>query len=173
MKANELAKEKLAAEFKAGAASQEAERAKRERDEARARMQAALSAIVETRETARGIVVNLPDILFDVDKATLKPQAREVLSKICGIMQVVGNYDLSIEGHTDSTGSDEYNQKLSENRARSVYDYLSSCGLKSTAMASKGYGESQPIASNDTADGRQKNRRVEIVIQDQGMAKRD
>ncbi len=166
-KADELAKAKLAAEFKAGAASQEAEQAKQERDQARARMQAALTAIVETRETARGIVVNLPDILFDVDKATLKPQAREVLSKICGIMQVVGEYELSIEGHTDSTGSDEHNQKLSEERAGSVRGFLASCGLKSDAMASKGYGEAQPIASNDTNDGRQKNRRVEIVIQDQ------
>lgn len=173
LKANELAKEKFAAEFKAGAAEQEAEKARQERDQARARMQAALSAIVETRETVRGLVVNLPDILFDVDKATLKPQAREVLSKICGIMQVVGDYDLSIEGHTDSTGSDEYNQKLSENRARSVYDYLAGCGLKSAAMTSKGYGEQQPLVSNDTAEGRQKNRRVEIVIHDQGMAKRD
>ncbi|HEX9004484.1 MAG TPA: OmpA family protein [Blastocatellia bacterium] len=173
-KAGELAKAKLAAEFKAGAASQDAEKARQERDAARARMQAALTAIVETRETARGIVVNLPDILFDVDKATLKPQAREILSKVCGIMQVVGEYNMSIEGHTDSTGSDEYNQKLSENRAKSVYDYLSSCGLKSDAMASKGFGEAQPIDSNDTNDGRQKNRRVEIVILDQkGMAKRD
>lgn len=166
-KADELAQARLAAEFKAGAATQEAERAKQERDQARARMQAALTAIVETRETARGIVVNLPDILFDVDKATLKPQAREVLSKICGIMQVVGEYDLSIEGHTDSTGSDEYNRKLSEERAGSVRSFLASCGLKSDAMVSKGYGEAQPIASNDNNDGRQKNRRVEIVIQDQ------
>lgn len=173
-KADELAKAKLAADFKAGAATQDAEKARLERDQARARMQAALTAIVETRETARGIVVNLPDILFDVDKATLKPQTREILSKICGIMQVVGEYDLSIEGHTDSTGGDEHNQKLSENRAKSVFDYLSGCGLKSNAMASKGFGEVQPIASNETNDGRQKNRRVEIVIQDQkGMAKQD
>jgi outer membrane protein OmpA-like peptidoglycan-associated protein len=173
-KADELAKAKFAAEFKAGAAQQEAEKARQERDAARARMQTALAAVVETRETARGIIVNLPDILFDVDKATLKPQAREILSKVCGIMQVVGEYDLSIEGHTDSTGSDEQNQRLSENRAKSVYDFLSGCGLKSGAMASKGFGEMQPIASNDTNDGRQKNRRVEIVIQDQqGMVKRD
>lgn len=166
MKADELAKEKFAAEFKAGAAEQEAERAKRERDQARARLQAALGAVVETRQTARGLIVSLPDILFDVDKATLKPQAREILSKVCGIMQVAGEYNLSIEGHTDSTGSDQYNQQLSERRAKSVYDYLANCGLQSSAMVSKGFGEEQPIASNDTAEGRQKNRRVEIVIQD-------
>jgi outer membrane protein OmpA-like peptidoglycan-associated protein len=174
LKADELAKAKLASDFKAGAATQDAEKARQERDAARARMQAALSAIVETRETVRGIIVNLPDILFDVDKATLKPQAREILSKVCGIMQVVGEYDLSIEGHTDSTGSDEHNQRLSENRARSVHDFLAGCGLKSNSLASKGFGELQPIASNETNDGRQKNRRVEIVIQDQqGMVKKD
>lgn len=172
MKADELAKAKFAADFKAGAAAQDAEKARQERDAARARMQAALSAVVETRESVRGIIVNLPDILFDVDKATLKPQAREVLSKVCGIMQVVGDYDLSIEGHTDITGSDEHNQKLSEQRAKSVNDYLTNCGLKSSSIASKGFGKTQPIATNDTAEGRQKNRRVEIVIQnDPGMAK--
>lgn len=165
-KANQLSKEKFAAEMKAGAAQQEAERAKQERDQARARLQSALGAIVETRETARGLIVSLPDILFDVDKATLKPQAREVLSKICGILQVAGDYNLTMEGHTDSTGTDEYNQKLSENRARSVYDYLAGCGLSASHLSSIGFGETQPIASNDTAEGRQKNRRVEIVIQD-------
>ena len=172
MKADELAKAKFASDLKAGAATQDAEKARQERDAARARMQTALSAVVETRETARGIIVNLPDILFDVDKATLKPQAREVLSKVCGIMQVVGEYNLSIEGHTDSTGSDEHNQKLSEQRAASVSDYLTNCGLKSSSIASKGFGKTQPITTNDTAEGRQKNRRVEIVIQNQeGMAK--
>jgi len=169
-KAAELAQEKFAAEFKAGAAEQEAERAKRERDQAREKLQNALSSIVETRQTVRGIIVNLPDILFDVDKATLKPQAREVLSKICGIIQVAGDYNLSIEGHTDSTGADEYNQQLSERRAKSVYDYLNNCGLQASSLESKGFGEAQPIASNDTNEGRQKNRRVEIVIQNRDEA---
>ena len=165
-KADVLSKEKNAAETKAQLSQAEAERVKRERDEAYARMRSALSVIVETRETARGLIVSLPDILFDVDKATLKAQSKEILSKVCGILQVAGNYDLSIEGHTDSTGSDEHNQKLSERRAQAVYDYLAGCGLKSSSMMSKGFGKTQPIASNDTAEGRQKNRRVEIVIQD-------
>ena len=100
----------------------------------------------------------------------MKPQAREVLSKVCGILSVAGGYNLSIEGHTDSTGSDEYNQKLSERRAQSVHDYLGGCGMTTTAMASKGFGETQPMADNNTNEGRQKNRRVEIVIADAATA---
>jgi len=169
-KADEFAKAKLAADAKAGAAEQDAERSKRERDEARAKLQSALSVVVETRETARGLIVNLPDILFDVDKATLKAQAREILSKVCGILLVAGNYNLSIEGHTDSTGSDAHNQGLSERRAQSVRDYLINSGLQSAVLTSKGFGETQPLVTNDTAEGRQRNRRVEIVIENQ-MAK--
>lgn len=169
--AAELAKARTAAAMTAEMAKNEAERIRQERDEARKRLQTALGAIVETRTTARGIIVNLPDILFDVDRATLKPQAKETLSRICGILQVAGSYNLSIEGHTDSTGSDEYNQSLSERRAHSVLEYLSGCGLSSDQLSSKGFGESSPLASNDTAQGRQQNRRVEIVIADQpGMA---
>lgn len=176
-KAAALSQEKQAAEAlaaqaaaKAAQTQEEAERIRRERDEARERMRSALSVVVETRETARGLVVNLPDILFDVDKANLKPQAREILSKVCGILSVAGGYNLSIEGHTDSTGSDEHNQKLSERRAQSVYDYLGGCGMTTSAMASKGFGETQPLADNNTNDGRQKNRRVEIVISDNQTA---
>lgn len=169
--AAEESRRRQEAEQKANVAEQDAERSRRERDEARAKLQSALSAVVETRETARGLIVSLPDILFDVDKATLKVQAREILSKVCGIMQVAGNvvggYNLSIEGHTDSTGSDEYNQKLSERRAQSVREYLVTCGLQTVTLTSKGFGETQPLDSNDTADGRQRNRRVEIVIENQ------
>ncbi len=131
-------------------------------------MREALSAVVETRETVRGLVVNLPDILFDFDKATLKPQAKEILSKVCGIIIVAGEFRLSIEGHTDSVGTDEYNQGLSERRAESVRSYMAGCGLSSLTLTSKGFGEIQPIESNDTAEGRQRNRRVEIVIEEAG-----
>jgi outer membrane protein OmpA-like peptidoglycan-associated protein len=169
--AAEESRRRQEAEQKANVAEQDAERSRRERDEARAKLQSALSAVVETRETARGLIVSLPDILFDVDKATLKVQAREILSKVCGIMQVAGNmvggYNLSIEGHTDSTGSDEHNQKLSERRAQSVRDYLVTCGLQTATLTSKGFGEAQPLVTNDTVDGRQRNRRVEIVIENQ------
>jgi outer membrane protein OmpA-like peptidoglycan-associated protein len=143
----------------------EAERQTRLAREKTKQLKEALSTVAETRETARGLIVNLPDILFDFGRATLRPQAKEVLGKLCGIMLVTDGHTLSIEGHTDSVGSDEYNRKLSEHRAESVLNYLTSCGISSEIASSKGYGESQPIASNDNAEGRQTNRRVEIVIQ--------
>jgi len=150
-------------------AEAEAQRARQEREQARAEMQRALSAIAETRETARGLIVNLPDILFDFNRASLRPQAREILSKITGILLVARGYRLSIEGHTDSVGSDEYNLKLSQNRAQSVRDYLVQAGLPPEMITRvQGLGESQPVAPNTTNEGRQKNRRVEIVIQDVG-----
>lgn len=164
MKASELAIARQQAELKAGSATQEAERARQERDAARARMREALNAVVETRETARGIIINLPDILFDTGQSTLKIEAREKLSKVCGILTVVNGYNLTIEGHTDSVGSDDFNQKLSENRAQSVMTYLTSCGISQAIVTSKGFGESQPIAPNETKEGKQKNRRVEIVV---------
>lgn len=119
----------------------------------------------ETRDTARGLIVNLPDILFEFDRAALRPQARETLSKLCGILSSADVYELSIEGHTDNIGADEYNQGLSERRAESVMNYLMNCGASYNIVNSSGYGESQPIASNETAEGRQINRRVEILIQ--------
>jgi outer membrane protein OmpA-like peptidoglycan-associated protein len=149
-------------------ARREAEMARAEQARIRERMESALSKVVETRETARGLIVNLPDILFDFGKANLKPDAREKLSKVCGILLVSPGYKLAIEGHTDSVGSDAFNQKLSEDRAGSVDSYLTECGLPADGMTKAGFGESRPIASNDTGEGRQKNRRVEIVIQDDG-----
>jgi outer membrane protein OmpA-like peptidoglycan-associated protein len=166
----EAEKRAMMAEQNAANASREAADARAERDAARNRLRDALSVVVEVRETARGLVVNLPDILFDFNKATLKPDARERLSKVCGILMVAGGQKLSIEGHTDNVGSDEYNQKLSEQRAASVMQYLTSCGLPSDLLSSQGFGEGQPVAPNETADGRQKNRRVEIIIQDKGTA---
>lgn len=156
---------RLVAERKASVARLEAERAREEQARIRERMERALSVVVETRETARGVIVNLPDILFDFGKATLRPNARETVAKVCGIMLVSPGYTLSVEGHTDSVGSDEFNQTLSEKRAKSVGDYLVECGLPGEETSTKGFGESKPIATNDTADGRQKNRRVEIVIE--------
>lgn len=95
----------------------------------------------------------------------LRPQAEVALSKLCGIMLVAVDYKLSIEGHTDSVGSEEYNQRLSERRAESVLKYLTNCGVSSDNVTSKGCGESQPLASNDNAEVQRTNRRVEIVIQ--------
>jgi outer membrane protein OmpA-like peptidoglycan-associated protein len=139
-----------------------------ERDAAHTRMQDALAKVVETRETARGLVLNLPDILFDTGRSRLKPEAREVLSKVVGILMVAPGYKLRVEGHTDSTGRPALNQKLSEERAISVFTYLAESGIAEDAMTPAGYGETQPIESNQNEAGRQKNRRVEIIIQDLG-----
>jgi len=159
--------EKLA-RLKAQAESN-AERARSEAEEARARMENALSRVVETKETARGMIVNLPDILFDTGEATLRPKAREILSRVAGILLVAPEYQLSVEGHTDSVGSEDFNQRLSERRAQAVRDYLIEAQLSPDLITTQGFGESQPVASNDTREGRQQNRRVEIVIHDLEM----
>ncbi len=123
-----------------------------------------LNLILETRDSARGLIVNMGDVLFDLDKYTLRPEAREKLAKLSGI--VLGNpgLKLEVEGHTDSTGSDDYNQKLSENRAGAVRDYLVSQNVPADSITARGFGKTRPVAPNDTAANRQKNRRVEIVV---------
>src|SRR5207237_5547547 len=120
--------------------------------------------ILETRDTARGLIVNMSDVLFDTAKYTLKPGAREKLAKISGIVLAHPGLMLAVEGHTDSVGSDEYNQKLSEQRASAVRDYLVSQSVASNAITARGFGKSQPVASNDTAAGRQRNRRDEMAV---------
>lgn len=138
----------------------------KEKVELAARLQGALSHVAETKSTARGFVVSLPDILFDVNEATLKPDARIILAKLSGILLIMPDLGVTIEGHTDSTGSAEYNQRLSERRAESVLKFLESQQVATDRLASVGFGFTQPIAENDTPDGRRKNRRVEIVIQE-------
>jgi len=120
--------------------------------------------ILETRDTARGLIVNLSDVLFDTGKWTLKPGAREKLAKISGIILSHPGLKLEVEGHTDSVGSDEFNQTLSERRAFSVRDFLVQEGINGSSITATGFGESRPVASNDTATGRQLNRRVEMVV---------
>jgi outer membrane protein OmpA-like peptidoglycan-associated protein len=146
----------------------EAEQARRERDEAQQRLFISLSEILETRREARGLIVSLSDVLFDFDRATLKPGAREKLSKLAGILQAYpGQYWMEIEGHTDAIGSDQYNVRLSEARAYSVRDYLVQAGIaQNRIVAIRGFGKTRPVATNDTPEGRQMNRRVEIVIAD-------
>jgi outer membrane protein OmpA-like peptidoglycan-associated protein len=154
-------------------ALKQAEDAKRERDAALQRLYVSLQDILETRRETRGFIVNIGDVLFDTGKATLKPAAREKLSKLAGILLAYpGNLIIEIEGHTDSTGSDELNNKLSQNRAESVRDYLVQASVKQERIkAVQGFGKSKPIASNDSSAGRQMNRRVEVVIDDQAQAK--
>jgi outer membrane protein OmpA-like peptidoglycan-associated protein len=145
-----------------------AEDAKRERDAALQKLYVSLSEILDTKRETRGFIVNLGDVLFDTGRATLKPAAREKLSKLAGILLAYpGQLTLEIEGHTDSVGSDDLNNKLSQNRAQSVTDYLASSGVKPERIkAVRGFGKTKPIATNDTAAGRQMNRRVEVVIED-------
>jgi outer membrane protein OmpA-like peptidoglycan-associated protein len=143
---------------------QKLQQALREREELRARLLIQFNAILETRDTARGLVVNMSDVLFDSAKFTLRPAAREKLAKISGIILGYPTLSLAIEGNTDSVGGDAYNQTLSENRADSVRDYLGQEGIPAASMTAHGFGKNQPVASNDTAEGRQQNRRVELVV---------
>jgi len=122
------------------------------------------NAILQTRDTARGLIVNMSDVLFDTGKFSLRPAAREKLAKVAGIVSGHPGLRLDVEGHTDSVGGDDYNQQLSENRGESVREYLTQQGMAASSVTSKGFGKTQPVASNETADGRQQNRRVELVI---------
>jgi outer membrane protein OmpA-like peptidoglycan-associated protein len=141
--------------------------AERTAAELQARLYASISAIMETRKGARGLVAALSGVNFETNKATLKPMAREKLSKLSGVLLgFPGEYKLEIEGHTDSTGSDAYNQKLSQARAESVRDFLVEQGIPAERIPStQGFGRTRPIAANDTRTNREKNRRVDIVIE--------
>lgn len=149
-------------------AAEEAERARQqaevEKAELRSRLLNQLNSILQTRDTARGLIVNMSDVLFDTGSATLKPGAREKLAKISGIVLAYPGLNLQIEGHTDSVGGDEFNQHLSERRADSVRDFLLQQGVAPSSVMARGFGKTQPVASNDTPEGRQRNRRVEIVV---------
>jgi outer membrane protein OmpA-like peptidoglycan-associated protein len=130
----------------------------------RARLLQQLNTILETRDTARGLIVNMSDVLFDTGSYTLRPLAREKLAKISGIVLAYPGLKLDIEGHTDSVGSDAFNQRLSERRAEAVRAYLAGQSVPEGAMSATGFGKTQPIALNTTAKGRQQNRRVELVV---------
>jgi len=135
-----------------------------EKAELSSRLEGALGQVAETRSTARGMIVNLPDILFDVNESTLKPEAKLVIAKLAGILLIMQDLNLRVEGHTDATGPYDYNLRLSEARARSVVQFLAEQGIALQRMVSEGYGPDRPIASNDTNEGRSRNRRVELVI---------
>jgi outer membrane protein OmpA-like peptidoglycan-associated protein len=148
----------------AAQAQAQAAQAEQEKQQLRAKLLAQFNLILETRDTARGLVVNVGDVLFDTARYTLRPPAREALAKVSGIVLAYPGLRLTIEGHTDSTGSQDFNQKLSEERAESVRDYLAQQGLPVNSMSAVGLGEAVPVADNGTPDGRQRNRRVEIII---------
>jgi outer membrane protein OmpA-like peptidoglycan-associated protein len=156
----ETEKARLAAQ-QANSALQQSEA---EKAEMRRRLLAQFNAILETRDSARGLIVNMSDVLFDFNQSTLKPGAREKLAKVSGILLAYPGLRVAIEGHTDSIGSDEYNQTLSEKRASSVRDYLVAQGISMNNLTAMGMGKGSPVASNDNAAGRQQNRRVEMVV---------
>ena len=182
-------RQKADSDARMSAAGTEADRLKRENDAERANSQADLdnaakmtaqlqtekmelrtlllsqfNAILQTRDTTRGLIVNMSDVLFDTGKSTLRPLAREKLAKVAGIVSGHPGLRLDVEGYTDSVGGDSYNQQLSEDRGASVRSYLMQEGMPATSVAARGFGKSQPVASNETVEGRQQNRRVELVI---------
>jgi outer membrane protein OmpA-like peptidoglycan-associated protein len=146
-------------------ANQEADRlrlkSEAEKTDLRAQLLRQFNLVLETRDTARGLIINMSDVLFDTAQYSLRPLARERLAKVAGILLGHPGLRLAVEGHTDSVGGEEYNQNLSEQRAGSVRDYLIKQGISEmNSVPAKGFGESQPVATNDTAAGRQLNRRV-------------
>jgi outer membrane protein OmpA-like peptidoglycan-associated protein len=136
----------------------------RQKEEMRARLLAQLNQVLQTRDTARGLIVSMPDVLFDFNKFTLKPEARERLARISGIVLAYPDLKLEIDGYTDSVGSDEYNQTLSDKRAGAVRDYLISSSVSTNNVTARGMGKADPIADNTTAAGRKLNRRVEMIV---------
>lgn len=140
------------------------QQAEKEKQELRARLLQQLNSILATRDSARGLIASMSDVLFRSGSFELLPGARERLAKISGIVLAYPSLHLQVEGHTDSIGSDEYNQQLSERRAGSVRDYLVQQGISQQAIEAHGFGKTEPIASNDTPEGRQQNRRVELVL---------
>ncbi len=151
-------------EAEANQARDAATRAQQEQAELRQQLLVQFNQILQTRETARGLIVNMSDVLFDTAQYSLKPGAREKLAKISGIILAHPGLNIVIEGHTDSVGPDEYNMKLSQNRADSVRNYLIGEGLNSGSVTAQGFGKTRPVADNKTAAGRQQNRRVELVV---------
>ena len=145
-------------------AREAAARAEREKLELRSSLIQQLNLILDTRETDRGLVINISDVLFDTGQYTLKPAAREKLARVSGIVLAHPGLRLEAEGHTDSIGSEEFNQQLSEKRALSVRDFLVEQGIPVTSLGAQGFGKAMPVAPNDTAAGRQRNRRVELVV---------
>lgn len=159
-----LRQQNTAAEQRADSLRRAAEEANAKLNDALTQLRSLVAEITNIKETSRGLVISLSDILFDVNKATLKPGATSNVEKISAILNQYPNYNISVEGHTDATGSDAYNQTLSERRAASVREALIAGGVSADRITSKGFGKTQPVASNDTPAGRQQNRRVEVIV---------
>jgi outer membrane protein OmpA-like peptidoglycan-associated protein len=164
-KAQAEAEAKQAAEqAKTQAAKEEAERARAATAALRAQLLQQLNSVLQTTDSPRGLVVNMGDVLFDFGKYNLKPDTKITLAKLAGIIQSHPGLHLAIEGHTDNIGSDEANMKLSQQRGDTVRDFLVQQGLAADTVTAVGLGKAEPVADNSTNEGRQKNRRVEIIV---------
>jgi outer membrane protein OmpA-like peptidoglycan-associated protein len=150
----------------AAQAQAEAERIRKRAEAEVSRLETALGQIAETRRTALGLVMNLGSdyLKFEFDKADLRPEDKELLSRIAGILMTSHDYTISVNGHTDDVGTDAYNQKLSERRAQAVRDYLEKAGLSADILSVEGHGKSRPLVAGNTEAARAKNRRVELGI---------
>jgi outer membrane protein OmpA-like peptidoglycan-associated protein len=162
--AQKAAQDRQAAQAEVDRARQLADQAQHDQQQLRQQLVDQFNRILETRDTARGLIVNMRDVLFDTGQFTLKPTAREQLAKIAGIILAHPGLKIEVEGHTDSVGSDSFNQVLSEKRANAVHDFMVQQGISPAIISSQGLGKSDPVASNDTAAGRQMNRRVEMIV---------
>jgi outer membrane protein OmpA-like peptidoglycan-associated protein len=159
-----LRAQNLAAEQRADSLRRAAEEANRRLNEALGQLRSLVAEITDLRETQRGLVISLSDILFDVGKSTVKPGSQANIGRIAVVLTQYPQHQILVEGHTDARGSEEFNLRLSEDRANAVRSALVAGGVDASKISAEGFGESQPVASNDTPAGRQQNRRVEIVI---------
>jgi outer membrane protein OmpA-like peptidoglycan-associated protein len=141
-----------------------AQQAETDKTAMRAKLSEQLNSILQTRDSARGLIVSISDVLFDTGRYSLKPGAREKLAKVAGILLAYPGLDIAVGGYTDNVGGDAMNQTLSENRASSVRDYLVQEGVATNSVSSQGFGNTLPVASNDNSAGRQQNRRVELLV---------
>jgi outer membrane protein OmpA-like peptidoglycan-associated protein len=152
-------------------AQQAAQQAETDKAAMRTKLSEQLNSILQTRDTARGLIVSMSDVLFDTGKYSLKPGAREKLSKVAGILLAYPGLNIEVGGYTDNVGGDAMNQTLSENRAGSVRDYLVQQGVSTNSVSSRGFGNSLPVSSNDNSAGRQQNRRVELLVSGEAIGK--
>ncbi|MDO4947200.1 OmpA family protein [Fibrobacter sp. UWH1] len=164
-----LAEEQAALEAEKKALAEERAKAEARQQDAMNKLNELQSKLIQVSKDARGIILSMSDILFDVNKATLKSDLKTSLAKVAGILSVYQQFNVSIEGNTDNTGSEEHNMKLSQQRADNVMNFLVEQGIEAGRLTAKGLGMSMPIADNSTKEGRQKNRRVDLVIQDKAL----
>jgi outer membrane protein OmpA-like peptidoglycan-associated protein len=167
--AAQAAAQAQASQQQAQQAQQQAQAAQQQEAQMRERLRQQLSQVLETRETARGLIINMSDVLFDFNKYTLKPEAREKLAKVSGILLAYPDLKVQVEGYTDSIGSDEYNLKLSDQRADAVRDYLVAQSVPDGDITAQGFGKTHPIADNASSSGRAQNRRVQLVVSGQSI----